>query len=111
MIELSGENWSGSLLFDNELKGCGRVNGYSWHLQLKNSLLIIEISEQPSITPEEMPLVGYGCGGWIYECEQISIANKIDVVDYVNEKLSFVFEQFRKNKLNYLSAVSCPCSE
>lgn len=112
MIKLSGENWSGSLLFDTEPKGCGRVNGYSWCLQSKKNSLTIEISEDPSITPEELPLVGYGCGGWLFECDQISVANnKRDFVSYINEKLPYVFEQFSQNKLKYLPAVSCPCSE
>ncbi|PKF62321.1 hypothetical protein CW745_07090 [Psychromonas sp. psych-6C06] len=112
MIQLSGENWYGNLLFDTQSKARGRVHGYSWYLQSKNNSLIIEISEDPSIPPEELPLVGYGCGGWLFECEQISLANnKIDFVNYINEKLSFVFEQFSQNKLKYLAPVSCPCSE
>lgn len=112
MIQLSGENWYGSLLFDTTSKGRGRVSGYSWYLQSKNDSLIIEISEDTSITPKDLPLVGYGCGGWLYECIQINVANdEINFINQISEKLSFVFEQFRQNKLEYLSAVSCPCSD
>ena len=67
MIQLSGDNWSGSLLFDAMSKASGRVNGYSWHFQSKGTALIVEISEDPNILPSDLPLVGYGCGGWLYQ--------------------------------------------
>ena len=121
MMKLSGENWSGSLCLNNKQKAYGRVNGYSWYFQSKNKAWFVEIAEEHVITPHELPLVGYGCGGWLYECNDVNLPNadlldesvvtEAYFVEYVQVKLSLVFQLFGQNKLSYLPAVSCPCSD
>tara|TARA_R110001583_G_scaffold57547_2_gene172186 strand:+ start:33028 stop:33366 length:339 start_codon:yes stop_codon:yes gene_type:complete len=112
MIQLSGENWSGCLLYGKVSKASGKINGYPWLLLSKRDSLIIEIAEDPQLTPEELPLVGYGCGGWLYESEKHAVPeNEQDFIIFLNRQLLLVFTLFKENKLNYLPAVSCPCSE
>ncbi|GDY24482.1 hypothetical protein AHAT_03720 [Agarivorans sp. Toyoura001] len=112
MIELSDENWSGSLLLDATSKARGRIDGYSWYFQLKGKSLVVEIADDPQILPKELPLVGFGCGGWLYENEQVSsTTNEEALIEYINKELLLVFSLFKQNKLNYIPAVSCPCSE
>ena len=112
MIEIAGKNWSGHLALDDYTKACGRLKGYSWYLQLKSNVLLVEIAEDPSIEPTDLPLVGFGCGGWLYESkESLSLETSANAISYVEEKVQLVFTLFREKKLNYLPAITCPCSD
>jgi len=112
MTKLTGKNWTGEVYFDATTKARGRVSGYAWYFQSKGNLWWIEIAEDPSIEPEELPLVGYGCGGWLYECDDVDLpVNEKIFTNFINIKLLFVFDMFEQNTLKYLSAVSCPCSD
>lgn len=93
-------------------KASGRMQGYSWYLQLKRRVLMIEIAEDPSIEPADLPLVGFGCGGWLYESkESVSLESEADAIVYVEDNVQLVFALFREKKLNYLPAITCPCSD
>lgn len=120
MVLLSGEQWNGSLRFDDSTQtdadgsaqATGLIDGYAWYFQSKNGSFFVEIAEDQGLTGDDLPLVGYGCGGWVYECEEATFpSNKSDFSQYVNKQLSSVFTLFLLNKLNYLPDVSCPCSE
>ena len=121
MIPLVGDNWSGNLhikQINNSLststkgKAKGRFNGHSWYFQSNANSWMLEIAEDQTIEPADLPLVGYGCGGWLYE-EQLNsaIANEVELTDFIKQQLPFVFNLFTANKLTYLAAVSCPCSD
>ncbi|TYK66927.1 hypothetical protein [Colwellia echini] len=94
-------------------KARGRFKGYSWYFQANASSWLLEIAEDMSIEPRELPLVGYACGGWLFETnEKINFsADEHELIVELPLKLAFVFNLFFENKLNYLPAVSCPCSE
>ena len=112
MVQLTGNNWSGYLVQGAHTKACGQHKGYSWYLQLKSHVLIVEIAEDPSTEPTDLPLVGFGCGGWLYESkEPLLLASEAEAISYVEDKVQLVFTLFREKKLNYLPAVSCPCSD
>lgn len=112
MVAISGENWSGSIVFAKVNKARGQIDGYSWYLQSNENSLLIEIAEDKHISADELPLVGFGCSGWLYESNKtLSSANEQDFLNQINEQLLTVFTLFKHNKLIYLPAVSCPCSE
>ncbi|WP_413698847.1 hypothetical protein ACLKMH_14780 [Psychromonas sp. KJ10-10] len=112
MVSLSGENWSGSIVFAKVNKARGKIDGYSWFLQANGQSLIIEIAEEQHIQPDELPLVGFGCSGWLYESDKTLFSeNEDDFIIEIRQQLFTVFTLFKQNKLNYLPAVSCPCSE
>ncbi|MCD9486941.1 hypothetical protein [Photobacterium iliopiscarium] len=52
-----------------------------------------------------MPLVGYGCGGWVYE--QPLTKNENDIFAIINTAMML----FRENKMTYFPAVTCSCSD
>ena len=114
MLLLSGKNWSGSLHFNDSdmAKASGRVNGYSWYFQSKSNSWVVEIAEDPAIETHDLPLVGYGCGGWLYESDKCILPdNEADFIQYINTNLSLVFAMLHQNKLKYLPAVTCACSD
>ena len=113
MVQLSGEKWEGSLHFNETSKARGRVNSYSWYFQSKNNSWLVEIAEDQDVEPNELPLVGYGCGGWLYECSnEVNLPDvEVDFIKFIKIKLPFVFQLFNQGKLTYLPAVSCPCSD
>jgi len=109
---LSGEDWTGHLLLEKDRQAMGIVNGYVWLLKVKENTFLIEIAEDKSIEATDLPLVGFGCSGWLYESERVTLPkNENEFVSYINDKLTAVFSMFKKNQLRYLPAVSCPCSE
>ena len=111
-IQIAGEHWSGHLVVGVHTKACGRVNGYSWYLQLKSNVLLVEIAEDPSIEPADLPLVGFGCGGWLYESkEPYLLDTDANAINYIEDKVQLVFALFREKKLSYLPAITCPCSD
>ncbi len=119
MVQLSGKDWSGNLLFNVTTVASGRVNGYSWYFQSKSNSWMVEIAEEQAIEPNDLPLVGFGCGGWLYECDDSDLPNlnnsnnnnksEADFINYVSKKLSLVFTMFHQNDLEYLPAVTCCC--
>jgi hypothetical protein len=112
MVKISGQNWTGSIQLSELFKARGSMDGYSWYFQSKENSFFIEIAEDYQITPEQLPLVGYGCGGWLYESNSAPIPNnEQDFISFLDKQLSLVFTLFKQNKLKYLPAVSCPCSE
>jgi len=112
MVLLSGEHWSGNLLLEKTAKATGQINGYSWLFTSKAQSFLVEIAEDKRIEGADLPLVGFGCSGWLYESEQTTFPSDEDaLIQYIENTLSAVFTLFRENKLNYLPAVSCPCSE
>ncbi|PWQ96268.1 hypothetical protein [Leucothrix arctica] len=111
-LKITGENWSGHLVLGAQTKARGRVNGYSWYLQLKSNVLLVEIAEDPSIEPADLPMVGFGCGGWLYESkESQSLDTDADAIGYVDDKVQLAFALFREKQLDYLPAITCPCSD
>lgn len=112
MSLLAGKNWSGTLRFNITAKASGSVNGHSWYLQSRTSSWTLEIASEQDIEPTDLPLVGYGCAGWLYECEQQTLPNnEADYINYLNKELPLVFELFNQNKLKFLPSVTCPCSD
>ena len=110
MTTLSGKTWHGSFNEQMPLKGRGVVNGYSWYFSAKASIWVLEIAEDQSIEPEVLPLVGFGCAGWLLE-KKVAMDN--DEIS-PSEVESFLTESFRKlndNELPYIPAVPCSCSD
>ena len=142
MLVLSGKNWSGKLFFDTEqlqnhidnntlpekITSSGKVNGYSWLLVISKTI-ILEISEDIFIEPNDLPLVGYGCNGWLYETQDNLIINNLkyalkvkpcsegqslntkEIKKEIEDIIDSVFIQFHKNNLNYIPAVNSSCSD
>jgi len=109
---LSGKNWSGNLLKNKTLTASGRVNGYAWYFQVKTNSWLVEIAEDQAIDASDLPLVGFGCGGWLYECDKSILAeNGQEQLSAIRESLSLAFTKFQDNELQYLPAVTCACSE
>ncbi|MEZ8826068.1 hypothetical protein AB4259_15710 [Vibrio amylolyticus] len=104
-IHIDKNGIKGIIKLEEKVVGRGVVNHNSWMLYSTSSSLILEISDDPEITPEDLPLVGFGCGGWIVEekCQWQSC----NLEEFVEEAM----KQFKANTLPYTPAVSCPCSE
>lgn len=112
MTLLSGENWSGNISTKKTLTATGQINGYAWFFQVKQRSWLVEIAEDQTIDASDLPLVGFGCGGWLYESSHCNLPeNEQQQIEYIQQSLSQVFSAFHHNKLQYLPAVSCPCSE
>ena len=107
MVKFSGENWSGSLLINVTAKASGSVNSYSWYLESTAHSWVVEIAEEHAIEPNDLPLVGFGCGGWLYECKVCDFPeNEIDFIRYFEKELSLVFTMFQQSKLTYIPAIT-----
>jgi len=112
MILVSGKQWTGSLQSEKTIKATGQINGYSWLFKAKKASFLVEIADDKSIAPTDLPLVGFGCSGWLYESAESHLPNdERELVVAINDHLAEVFALFTENKLRYLPAVSCPCSE
>ena len=122
--KLAGNHWSGNLYFTldntNKHKASGRVSGYAWYFQSTTHSWSIEIAEDPTIEESELPLVGYGCGGWLYESNKDILPddlidklpnNEANFILFINKELELVFTLFAQNKLNYLPVVTCGCTD
>ncbi|MGF1696028.1 hypothetical protein L4C54_10205 [Vibrio lamellibrachiae] len=105
MLKMDEKEIQGTIELGEKIKGRGKVGIQSWYLSSTSSALVLEIAEDPEIEPEDLPLVGYGCGGWIAELEYSSIDN--EVIAVIKQGIS----QFKQNKLAYVPAVTCACAE
>lgn len=103
--EVSKNGIEGSIHIEDKVVGRGTVNHNSWMLSSTSTSLVLEIAEDPEITPNDLPLVGFGCGGWMVE-KQLQWQEN-DLKDFVIDAI----EQFKANTLPYTPAVSCPCSQ
>ena len=99
MIKLNNEHYCGEINIDS------KVTGYSWCLSSTSTTIVIEIAEDQSIDSKSLPLVGYGCGGWVYE--QPLTKNENDILAIINTAMML----FRDNKMTYFPAVTCSCSD
>lgn len=114
--DIFGENWSGEIQFNeanfDRVKARGRVKGYSWHFQSNTDSWVIEIAEDISLEPSDLPLVGFGCGGWVHQSGKLNFpSNKSEFIALVSQALISIFELYDQNKLVYLPTVTCACSE
>lgn len=105
MIKLNNEHYCGEINIDSKVTGYGKVQGYSWCLSSTSTTIVIEIAEDQSIDSKSLPLVGYGCGGWVYE--QPLTKNENDIFAIINTAMML----FRENKMTYFPAVTCSCSD
>lgn len=105
MIELKHAYYNGMVNLDKKIKGSGNVQGYSWCLSSTSTTLIVEIAEDQAIDSDNLPLVGYGCSGWIYEQP---LSDNLDVIKAVVHTAMMLF---RENKIAYFPAVTCSCSD
>ncbi|MEC6830471.1 hypothetical protein VXS06_01675 [Photobacterium toruni] len=105
MIKINNENYCGVIEIDSKVIGYGEVQGYVWCLSSTSTTIIIEIAEDQTIDRHSLPLVGYGCSGWVYE--QPFTHNENQILAIINTAMLL----FRENKLTYLPAVTCSCSD
>jgi hypothetical protein len=104
-IKIDKNGAQGEINLGEKISGKGTINHYSWCLSCTSSKLILEIADDASITPDDLPLVGYGCAGWIFE-RNITFKES-EVINMITEG----FLLFNENKLKYLPAVTCSCSD
>ncbi|WP_370980260.1 hypothetical protein [Agaribacterium sp. ZY112] len=116
MINIKGSNWQGvieCLDLDNNLaRAHGVVLGYTWYMEATESNWRIEIAEDPELSHKDLPLVGFGCGGWLNELIKDKKQAKkktceAHIVNFINASLIL----FSDKKLNYIPASSCNCSD
>ncbi|KJG10930.1 hypothetical protein UA38_02010 [Photobacterium kishitanii] len=105
MIEINNQYYRGVISINSKVSGSGEVQGYSWCLSSTSTTLIIEIAEDQAIDRETLPLVGYGCSGWIYE--QPLTKQRNNIVSFIDTAMVL----FRNNKMTYFPAVTCSCSD
>ncbi|MBU2870563.1 hypothetical protein [Colwellia sp. E2M01] len=75
----------------------------------------VEIAEDQAIEAQQLPLVGFGCAGWLYQVEKEAISSPSlvsaqappAIESEVKAKLNLVFKLFTQNKLVYIPAVTC----
>ncbi|WP_119393948.1 hypothetical protein [Salinibius halmophilus] len=87
----------------------GKVGVFSWRAVKAKDKLVLEIADDPAIEASDLPLVGFGCGGWLFESEQITTDGITDA--WLTAFLSDGFKRFQAEQLPYMPAVSCPCSD
>nr|CAA6830162.1 MAG: Unknown protein [uncultured Thiotrichaceae bacterium] len=88
-------------------KVIGRLDGYSWYFQSNANRWSLEIAEDQHIEPEDLPLVGYGCSGWLYESEEAAQLDDKQVDAYIQK----VFALLKQDKLSYIPTVNNSCSD
>lgn len=104
-IPIEGKNEKGSITIADKVRGFGVIDSHSWCLSSSSTSLVLEITDDPAIEPEDLPLVGYGCSGWIFERE--ATFSKNEIMSVVLEGFSL----FRSNSLQYVPAVNNSCSD
>lgn len=105
MYAINNDYYRGAFTINTTISGSGVVQGYCWCLTSTSTTITIEIAEDQAIDSESLPLVGYGCSGWIYELPLTFEPDKIEATIDTAMKL------FRENKLTYFPAVTCSCSD
>lgn len=85
-----------------KLVASGNVGIYSWCVTRAASKQMLEIADDPAIQIADLPLVGYGCGGWLAEAP---------VSEPIESFLQQSFERFANKTLKHVPAVSCACSD
>ena len=109
IISIDKHGAKGEVNINEKVTGKGSVNFYSWCVTSTSSAIILEIADDPTITPDDLPLVGYGCAGWLFE-KSISF-NKADKNTDIQNAISEGFLLFSENKLKFMPAVTCSCSD
>ena len=114
MTNISGENWFGIIHTNSSdiITVMGRIFGHAWYFKSTAHAWFIEISEDQAIEPNDLPLVGYGCSGWLYEKKiGLTADNNTKRIQIIDENINHVFDLFKQKKLNYLPTVTCGCSD
>ncbi len=131
-IQINNKDCKGTITINDNIIGHGTINSYSWLLKSSSKSLVLEIAEDPNITAQDLPLVGFGCGGWIFEeplnnsfkkatnngstvhdskadASQMNTENalKDDVLRILDKGVAL----FISNKLEYIPAVNSACSQ
>lgn len=104
-VPVEGKNVKGSINIGEKVRGLGVIDSHSWCLSSNSTSLVLEISDDPAIEPEDLPLVGYGCSGWVFEREATS--NNDEIMSVIMDG----FLLFRSNSLQYVPAVNSSCSD
>ena len=104
-IIINEQDVQGEINIAEKITGKGVINHYSWAISSNSSSIILEIADDPMIAPDDLPLVGFGCAGWLFESniEFDKVAIRTSFFEGVN--------LFRENKLKYIPAVTCSCSD
>ncbi|MGB1321526.1 MAG: hypothetical protein ACPG5L_11390 [Vibrio gallaecicus] len=131
-IQINNKDCKGTITITDKSIGHGTINSYSWLLKSTSKSLILEIAEDPNITAQDLPLVGFGCGGWIFEQELTTplqdalnktqtihndkvhaqeVHTESDLIDEVLNTLNTGISLFKTNKLEYIPAVNSACSQ
>lgn len=112
MSLLSGEKWQGQRTAGMPVQASGQVNGYAWLFKAKQQRFIVEIAEDKTIAASDLPLVGFGCSGWLFESDTLDIpVEESQITGFIEQQLTVVFTLFKQHKLTHFPAVSCPCSD
>jgi len=106
MIKLSGKNWHGELDLEKG-QARGVVNGCSWLLTCTAKSWVFEIAEDLAIGADELPLVGFGCAGWLAEHELEAEVSQANIAHFLEAR----FQEFTQNALQYHPTVNCTCSD
>lgn len=80
----------------------GTVGVYSWCVSRAGSKQVLEIADDPAIQIADLPLVGYGCGGWLAEAPASQ-----GLAEFLHQS----FEDFANKTLKHVPAVTCACSD
>lgn len=131
-IQINNKDCKGSITISNTVIGHGTINSHSWLFKSTSKAMIFEIAEDPNLTAQDLPLVGFGCGGWIFEqalttsiqealnTTQTIHDDKVNaqdvntdsaVIDEVINILNTGISLFQTNKLEYIPAVNSACSQ
>lgn len=110
--KVCGDYWQGAIVDDDPIKVRGLVNGYAWYFCLNNKNCSLEIAEDQDISNSQLPLVGFGCAGWLFEKslnsdEILSLEKTENLEAFLND----VLLSFSQNKLEYIPSVICSCSD
>lgn len=115
MFEVSGKGWQGQLYEDDLIHARGVVDGYAWYFRVGSSAWSMEIADGQGIQSSDLPLVGFGTGGWLFE-ESGDLALNVDVLNTdipnikaITHAITLTISLFRDNKLEYVPAVTSHC--
>ena len=66
MEERSSPGWSGCVGGESRVQGWGRVDGLPWYFRARGAAWSLEIVDDESIDPQQLPIVGE-VSGWLIE--------------------------------------------